>query len=125
MSLEYFEQVSLSAKSRRHKEEEVEILHPVNDRFRIAMHFHTYRLPYLSTYFDEQVAKHVAKWSSRLEVQKESQLFDPMDPMSIFGFFLAFKRACDNNGVHKAVALWMIYVFSKKQQPKLLQHPSS
>lgn len=61
-----------SAKSSRHKKDKVEVFCPVNDRLRIAMDFHKYRLADPFTHYDEQAAKLVAKKSSSLQFQMKS-----------------------------------------------------
>lgn len=90
-----------SAKSRRHKEDEVEGACPVNDRFRVAMDLHSYHLEDGSTNCEEQVPHDVVKWVSSLQVQMKYHPFDPMDPNINYWIFDALKWACDNNRLMK------------------------
>jgi len=50
----------------------------------------------------------------RMEVQLKSQIFDPMDPITILSFLPAFKTACDSNGIHEGAAMWLFQFFVKK-----------
>lgn len=38
----------------------------------------------------------------------------PFDPISIVGFLINFKLACDTIGVQEGVAMWLFYIFMKK-----------
>lgn len=60
---------STSRQSRRKlKEDDIEVLRSVNYRFREAMDFHSHQPADNSKHYKEQVAKHGAKWASRLRV---------------------------------------------------------
>lgn len=39
----------------------------------------------------------------------DAQIFDPMDPISMFGFIHAFIIVCDNNCIHEGAAVWFPY----------------
>lgn len=101
-------------KDRRSKEDLPKTIRPVNNRFRDALDFRTYRLVDTSPKYDDRVAKRVAKWAKRLQVQMKTNIFDSFDPISIISFLSAFKLACDTNGVHEGAAMWLLHFFMKK-----------
>lgn len=96
------------AKSYRHKEEEIAVLRPVNDRFKKAKDYHRHWLADRSLHYDEQATKRVPRCMSRLQVHMKSQRFDFMDPIPEIGFLHTFKMACDTNEVHELAAIGLI-----------------
>lgn len=74
--------------SSRQKKNKVEVFQTVNNRFKTAIDFHSYRLACHSPYYGEQVAKNVIKFASRLQVYMESSLFDPWTPYQSLYFFM-------------------------------------
>lgn len=109
-----------SAKPSRHKEDGVEVLHAVNEWFRLVMDFHGYRLADRSTHYKEQATNHPANWASRPQVQMKSELFEIMDQISIIGFIHAFKTAGDNNRVQEGAPMWLVILFIKKTPAEAL-----
>lgn len=79
----------------------------MKDCFKKAMNYHSYWLTNRSWNYDGKVAKHVAKWASGFRSIKKSQLFDPMDTISVMGFLHAFNMDCDTNQVHEGAAMWL------------------
>lgn len=71
---------SRHCKHRDDKDDSLKVLRPVNDRFREALDYHNYRLADQSSKYNEDVAKSVAKWAKRLQVQMRSNTFDSFDP---------------------------------------------
>lgn len=67
----------------------------VNDRFRVALNYTTYRLAGTYLHYEDEVAKFMVKLASRLQIQMQVQVFDPMDHISIIEFSQKFKVACD------------------------------
>lgn len=45
----------------------------------------------------------------------EARTFDPFDFVAIIAFIPSFKLACDTNRIYKGAALWLRYIFIKKQ----------
>lgn len=62
----------------------------VNDRISMALHCTTYCIIERVLHYEYKVAKHVAKWVSRLLAQRKAYIFDPMKRISIIGFLHAF-----------------------------------
>jgi len=89
-------------------------LRPVNTHFRRALDYRTYLLNDRSTKFNSGVTKQIAKMVRRMDVQMKSQIFDPVDPITILSFLPAFKTACDSNGIHEGAAMWLFQYFVKK-----------
>lgn len=85
------------------------------------MDIHSYLLADRSMHYDEQVAKNVGKWASRIQVQMKFQILDLMNSMSIIGFLHALKMAFDNNRIHKGSVMWFVLFFPKKQQLQSFQ----
>lgn len=63
-----------------------EVLRPLNDRLSTALGLSTYCLVERSSFYDEQVAKQVAQWASRLQVEMKKKTFDPTDLILIIRF---------------------------------------
>lgn len=108
-------QYHTSVKLSFHKEHEVEVFRPANDRARISMDFHRYCSEDRSTRYNKQAAKNFAKWVSTLQVQMKSRLFDPMDPLSRIRFLHAYKMSCDNSGLQEANAVWLVPFLMKEK----------
>lgn len=72
-----------SAKSSRLKGDEDEVLLPVYVRFRIVTDSHVYPLANRFTYYDEKVAKPVAKRPSGLQLPMKSEFLDDIDLITI------------------------------------------
>lgn len=53
---------------------------PVNDSFSTGMYYSTYHFVDRSLLYEDQVAKQVNKWASRIQVEMKAKEFDPMDP---------------------------------------------
>lgn len=85
--------------------DEVKVLLPVYDHLKLARDIQSYRLANRSTHYGEQVAKLLAKWPTTFQVQRKSQMFDTMDPLSNVGFRKALKFACEENKVHEKAAM--------------------
>lgn len=69
--------------------------------------FNTYCLAGRPWLYDDQVAKHVTKYASRLQAQMKGHTFDPMYPVPIIGLFHTFMVACDDNGIHEEATMWL------------------
>lgn len=78
-------------------EKEWTLVHPVNDRSQEGIDSRTYRLADKSSSYYDEIARIVAKWAKRPQVQMRSQIFDLFDPISFIGFLSAFRSACDMN----------------------------
>lgn len=61
------------------KSNKAEVLRPVKNKFRTALEYTNYFLAKKSLLYNVQVAKHVAKLASMLQVQKNAKIFDQMD----------------------------------------------
>lgn len=90
------------------------MLRPVSDKFSTGLDFHTYHLAAKLTFYDEQVAKHIPKWPSRLQVQMKAQKFDPMEPISMLGLSQAHEVACDHKRIDERAAIWFSAYVMKK-----------
>lgn len=74
----------------------------------------------ISTLFDNQVVKIVAKRLLRLQVQMNEKRIDPLEPKSITGFLHAIKRACDNNGIQEGATMCLFPYFMKRSEASAL-----
>lgn len=68
------------------------------------MDYHRHCPAHISSLFGDQVAKTIAQWVFRLQVQMRAQL-DPMDLISVVGFLHPSKIAFDTNGMHQGDAM--------------------
>lgn len=110
-------------KSRRNRKcdedekEDLEVLLPMNDWYWIALDYRAYCLSEKSLIYDEQVVKHVSKCASRLQVQMKLQQFDPINSMSVIGFFIGIQNCIqqlDNYAIHEGAAMWLVTHFMKR-----------
>lgn len=62
-----------------------------------------------------QMTRKVANWTKGLQVQMNTTIFHPYDPISIIPFLSSFKLACDTNGIHEIAAMWLLHFFLEKQ----------
>lgn len=86
---------------RRNKESRgLEVLKPVNAYLNAAMKSQTYRLTAQSRKYSGRFFGKIAKWSKRMDVQLNSSIYKPSDPMSVPDFLHNFKTAYDSNGIH-------------------------
>ena len=92
----------------------VKIIRPVNELFRRALDYRTYRLINRSQVYDGSVARRISKLASRLEVQMKTNTFDSRDPVSVLSFLSVFRSACDSNGISEGAAMWLFHYFMKK-----------
>lgn len=53
------------------------------------------------SHFDDKVAESAANLRKRLPAPMKSKVLDSVDQISTISFLLAFKLACDTNGVHE------------------------
>lgn len=63
-----------------HNSVEPKVLKQVSDRFSTTLEYITYCSVERSSFYDNEVAKHMLKWASRWQVQMKVQASDPMDP---------------------------------------------
>lgn len=89
------------------------------------MDSHSHVLADCQQHYVDQVSNCIAKWASKLQVQKTCQLFDLMDLLSIIRFLHEFKMFCDNNGLNEQAAIWLVPFFMKKPAAAALTDPLS
>lgn len=90
------------------------VIQPDNAYLGTAMGYHSYRMADRSQYYDDGVARHIAKMGRRLKVQLKSQMFDGSDPITILSFLPAFQMTSDKNRVHEGADMWLFHFFRKK-----------
>lgn len=73
--------------------------------------------------YDEQVAKHVTTWASRLQVRVKSQLFEPMDQTPITELLYAFKLAFDYNSSRKSHQVVGLLFYQESSNRSFYQTP--
>lgn len=78
------------------------------------MYFRNYRSVDWSMLQDKQVPVNLSHLACSLSVQKKSQLFEPMEPISISTLPHAFKMACDITGVHEVASMWLDSCFMEE-----------
>lgn len=66
-----------------------------------------------STDYDREVAKHVAKVASRIQLEVKPQTFDGILPLSIIGLLHTFEMTFDQNGAPQGAVICFIPSFLK------------
>lgn len=61
------------------KSKKAEVFSLLNDKFNTVLDSNTYRLVEKATFYDDQLAKQVAKWASGFQAKMKGPAFDPMD----------------------------------------------
>lgn len=59
-----------------------------------------------SQHYDNNVSRHIAKMTKRLELQLKVQIFDRSDPITILSFLPVIQMGCDANGVYEGASIW-------------------
>ena len=87
------------------------IVVPVNDLFRKALDYSTYRLNDVSTV---NITKYTSKYIRRLTSTMKSRTFDQSEPVSILLFLEQFQSACNDARINEGTAMWLLPHFMKK-----------
>ena len=93
---------------------------PLNELFRKAVSYKTYRLRNRNGSVDMDTIR-IDKLHRKLKVQMGSNTFDGSDPISVLGFLERFKTACNHNFVHEDAAIWLFQFFLEGQAHAMLQ----
>ena len=80
-------------------------------QYRELVDYRTYRLMDQSTTFDSSAAKRISKVYRRMQAADRTLKFNGKVPLKILEFLWKFKFACDSNGVHEGMAVWLFQYF--------------
>ena len=80
-------------------------------QYRELVDYRTYRLMDRSTTFDSSAAKRISKVYRRMQAADRTLKFNGKVPLKILEFLWKFKFACDRNGVHEGIAVWLFQYF--------------
>lgn len=100
-------------KFRRHCDKDLPVICPVDDCFQKGPDYRKKRVADASSHYDDDIARRIAKWGKRLQVQMKLEVFHSIDPISIFSFLFAFKLVFDTNRVHEGAVPWLSHFFKK------------
>ena len=73
--------------------------------------YRTYRLMDRSDIFNSDAAKRISKTARRIQAADKTLKFSGKKPLRILEFLWKFKFACDTNGVHEGMAIWLFQYF--------------
>lgn len=82
------------------------MIHPVNDRYKLAMDYCTYSLNHKSQKYDNDEARNSQKWNKRPTLQRKYLMFDAVELINILSFLNDFKLAWNQSSVHGGAAMW-------------------
>lgn len=95
------------------KDVELKVLQLVKICYHDALKYHIYRHTDKSSMYDDSVANCVENWAEWLQWQKQTNSLQSFDTVPIISFLSAVKIACNTNGIHKGVAIWLLHFFIK------------
>ena len=95
-------------------------IRPLNDVFRKATDYRTYRLERTRSRYP---ASHKAIRNARkvIDVQMSPVTFTGSDPIAILGFLTQFRNACNHNGVSEGKAVWFFQHYLAGRALNLIQ----
>lgn len=92
----------------------MEVIRPLNHRFKKAVHYHRYRLADVVKKYDRSACKYVAKMVQHRNAQMKLHTVNSFERIETIGIPNNFKSACDTNCVQEGAAMWLFYVFMNK-----------
>lgn len=86
----------------------------VDDKFCMALDYDTYHLIEMSSLCGNQVSKHLIKFVSMLQVQKDMHIFDPVNPIQIVGILYWIRIVCGPSSIREGIDISFYSYFIKK-----------
>jgi len=86
-------------------------IHPINDLFKRALSYKTYRLRNRDAKYDGEVAQQLTKICRRMKHAMPGEEFTGDDEIAVLAFLKKFKYACDETGVAEGAALPLMKYF--------------
>lgn len=101
-------------------EENLKVLHPVNDFFSKAVYYRTNHLADLLTEYARPMSKYTAKMAKPMSSHMKPHVFNPSDSIRTVVFWKYFKFVCDTKDLQKGAVLWVFRFFMEKTAFALL-----
>ncbi|CAN8074214.1 unnamed protein product [Agarophyton chilense] len=94
---------------------------PLNELFTKVVEYRTYRLNDRSRKYKSKVARGIARYQKKFNVQMKEHSFSGADAISFLNFLQRFKTACNHNGLSERAALWCFQFYLTGSAHALIQ----
>lgn len=97
------------------------VLALVNEWYRVAFDYRTYRFIQKSLRYNDDVASPMQKMCNNVAVQMNNQTYDGQDLISFINLLTEIMRACDSSQIHEGTAIWLFIEFMSGPTPTAIK----
>ena len=107
-------------KSRKKKKANLKVFVPLNDWYKTACDYRTYRLDDRDKKLPKGKSEKMVRYKRRLEPVMQSRKFSGTDPVTVLSFLNWFQKACNMGEISEGIAVWCFQFCLEGQADSLI-----
>lgn len=111
-NLEYVEELCSGSRRIYHRRMRIGRIVPSNTFFARVANYKSYSLQIVLQPISPVYPEKVSSYHKRIDLQMVSRLFSRHYPITVLGFLMEFRNACEHNGVSEGVVIWLFQYFT-------------